>query len=50
MLNSWTFTQIHTRTMEPGAGGREGWVGGNRHRVFDMLQYFETTLPSVKSL
>ena len=31
-------------------GGRGRGVDGNQPRIFDMLQYFETILPSVKSL
>ena len=31
-------------------GGRGRGVDGTQRRIFDMLQYFETILPSVKSL
>ena len=41
------YTQIHTPTMVQGVGGGlEGTLPG----VFDVLQYFETILPSVESL
>ena len=41
--------QMHTPTVVQGTrgGGEGGWTPPS---VFDMLQYFETILPSVKSL
>ena len=48
-INPRTYTQIHTPTMVQGVrggGGLEGTLPG----VFDVLQYFETILPSVESL
>ena len=50
-INPRTYTQIHTPTMvqEVGGGGG-GEMGGTPPGVFDVLQYFETILPSVESL
>ena len=48
IVNPWAYTQIHIPTVVQGKGG--GWIGWNPSRVFDMLQYFETILPSVESL
>ena len=46
-LNPRTYTQVHNPTVVQGGGG-----GGDRAplRVFALLQYFETILPSVESL
>ena len=47
MFNPRTYTQIHTPAVVQGMGrGRTETLP----RVFDMLQYFETILPSVESL
>ena len=48
-VNPRTYMQIHTPTVVQGGGGRGG---GDEIplTVFDMLQYFETILPSVESL
>ena len=46
-INTRTYTQIHTPTV---VGGGETGVDGTRPRVFDMLEYSETILPSVESL
>ena len=46
LINPWTYTQIHIPTVVQGGGG--GWM--EPPRDFDMLQYFETILPSVESL
>ena len=43
-VNPRTYMQIHTPTVVQG-----GWMDP-RLRVFDMLQYFETILPSEESL
>ena len=45
VINPRTYMQIHTPTVVQGSG-----VDGPPPRVFDMLQYFETILPSVESL
>ena len=45
MFNPRTYTQIHTPTVVQGWGLMKPLL-----RVFDMLQYFETILPSVESL
>ena len=45
-LNPRTYTQIHNPTVVQGGGG----VDGAPLRVFALLQYFETILPSVESL
>ena len=51
LLNPRTYTQIHTPTEVQGEGGGGGEVVMEPvPRVFDMLQYFETILPSVESL
>ena len=47
-FNLRTYTQIHTPTVVQ--GGRGGSWMVPLSRVFDMLQYFETTLPLVESL
>ena len=48
-INPRTYKQIHTPTVvqEEGEGG---WWMEPLPGVFDMLQYFETTLPLVESL
>jgi len=46
-VNPRTYTQIYTPTVIQGVG--EGFMKP-LPRVFDMLQYFESILPSVKSL
>ena len=48
LFNPRTYAQIHTPTVVQGEGG--GGVDGTLPGVFDMLQYFETILPSVESL
>ena len=45
-INPRMYTQIHTPTVVQGGGG-EGMEP--LPRVFDMLQYYETILPLVKS-
>ena len=47
-INTQTYTKIHTPTVVQGVG--ETGVDGTRPRVFDMLEYSETILPSVESL
>ena len=47
LINPWTYTQIHIPTVVQRGGGG-GWM--EPPRDFDMLQYFETILPSVESL
>ena len=49
-MNTRTYTQIHTPTVVQGGGGGVTGVDGTRPRVFDMLEYSETILPSVESL
>ena len=50
-INTRTYTQIHTPTVvQGGGGGGGGGVDGTRPRVFDMLEYSETILPSVEGL
>ena len=49
-INPRTYTQIHTPTLVQGVGGGETGVDGTLPRVFDMLEYSEIILPSVKSL
>ena len=46
-MNPRTYTQTHTPTVAQ--AGERGWMEP-LHGVFDMLQYFETILPLVKSL
>ena len=48
-INPRTYTQIHTPTMVQGVRGG-GELEGTLPGVFDVLQYFETILPSVESL
>ena len=45
VVNPWMYMQIHTPTVVQWGG----WVEP-LHGVFDMLQYFETSLPQVESL
>ena len=47
-INHRMYTQIHTPNMVQGVGG--GGLEGTLPGVFDVLQYFETILPSVESL
>ena len=47
-INPRTYTQIHTSTMVQGVRGGE--LEGTLPGVFDVLQYFETIVPSVESL
>ena len=47
LLNPRTYTQIHTPSVVQGRGRR---LKEPLPRVFDMLQYLETILPSVESL
>ena len=49
-INPRTYTQIHTSTMAQGVRGGGGELEGTLPGVFDVLQYFETILPSVESL
>ena len=49
-INPRTYTQIHTSTMVQGVRGGGGELEGTPPGVFDVLQYFETILPSVESL
>ena len=50
-INPRTYTQIHTPTMvQEVRGGGGGKLEGTLPGVFDVLQYFETILPSVESL
>ena len=54
-LIPWAYAQIHTPTVVQeggGGGGRDGTRGDwwNPSLEFLMLQYFETTLPSMESL
>ena len=48
-INQRTYTQIHTPTVAIGSGGGRERIWWNPFG-FDMLQYFETVLPSVESL
>ena len=48
LINPWTYTQIRIPTVVHGGG--DGWMDPPPPRDFDMLQYFETILPSVESL
>ena len=48
-INPRTYTQIHTPTMVQEVRGGEK-LEGTLPGVFDVLQYFETILPSVESL
>ena len=49
-INPRKYTQIHTPTMVQGVRGGGGELEGTLPGVFDVLQYFETILPSVESL
>ena len=49
-INTRTYTQIHTPPPWYKGGGGETGVDGTRPRVFDMLEYSETILPSVEGL
>ena len=47
------YMQIHTTTVVQGTGGTRGrgvQVAGIPPRIFDTLQYRETSLPSVENL
>ena len=49
-INPRTYTQIHTPTMVQEVRGGGEKLEGTLPGVFDVLQYFETILPSVESL
>ena len=49
-LNPRTYTQFIPPPWYKGSGGRGGGVMEPLPAVFDMLQYFQTILPSVESL
>ena len=49
-LNPRTYTQFIPPLWYKGSGGRGGGVMEPLPAVFDMLQYFQTILPSVESL